>query len=97
MKEIENFEMPTSCQKCGEIFDLNDGTGSEKWFPNTVICQKCGNMEEKEIERDEEISDLKSQLEDAVFTINDCRKRLKEFGIDVPLPDVSLPKSFVIV
>ena len=33
-----NMEMPTPCQKCGGWFDLLDGGGSEKWFPNTVIC-----------------------------------------------------------
>jgi len=30
----DNMEMPTPCQKCGNLFDLNDGTGSTKWFPN---------------------------------------------------------------
>lgn len=33
-----NFEMPTPCQKCGKIFELNDGIGSEKWYPLTIIC-----------------------------------------------------------
>ncbi len=81
----EELEMPTPCQKCGEIFDLNDGTGSIKWFPNTVICQKCGDEEEKEVARDKEIEDLKSQIDDANFTIKEARSRLMELGIDVPL------------
>ena len=93
----EDMDMPCPCKKCGKWFDLNDGVGSEKWFPNTVICEQCGKEEEKEIERDEEISDLKVQLEDAVFTVNDCKKSLKQFGIDVPLPDLILPKSFAVV
>lgn len=42
-----DFEMPTPCQKCGEIFDLNDGVGSELWFPNTVICENCGINEKQ--------------------------------------------------
>jgi hypothetical protein len=80
----EEMEMPTPCQKCGKWFDLNDGTGSAKWFPNTVICQKCGDEEEKEIECDEEIEDLKNSIDDAEFTIKEARGRLIELGIDVP-------------
>ncbi len=72
------MEMPTPCQKCGNIFDLNDGTASEKWFPNTVICNGCGANEYSEIEKDEEISDLKISIEDAEITIRDSHKRLKE-------------------
>ena len=90
----EEMEMPCPCQKCGKWFDLNDGYGSEKWFPNTVVCKTCHREEEKEIERDEEIQDLKQELDDAVYTVNNCKKRLKEFGIDVPLPDLNLPRSF---
>lgn len=81
---MDEMEMPTPCQKCGEIFDLNDGFGSKKWFPNTVICQKCGDAEEKEIERDEEIQDLKVAIDDAEITIKDARARLLELGVDIP-------------
>lgn len=76
----DNMEMPTPCQKCGNLFDLNDGTGSTKWFPNTIICESCGNEEEKEIERDEEIEELQNSLSDAEWTIKDCNKRLIELG-----------------
>lgn len=80
----EEFEMPTPCPYCGEIFDLNDGVGSTKWFPNTTICSTCGQIEDDEIERDEEIEDLKNQIDDAEFTIKEARNRLSELGIDVP-------------
>lgn len=93
----EEMEMPTPCQKCNEIFDLQDGTGSEKWFPNTVICQECGDKEQVEMDRDDEIEELKIQLDDAIFTVNDCRKSLKRYGIDVPLPELNLPKSWAVV
>lgn len=93
----EEMEMPCPCKKCGKWFDLNDGYGSEKWFPNTVICAKCYSEEEKEIERDEEIEELKLNIEDAVYTITNDRKRLKELGIDVPLPELNLPKSWAII
>ena len=80
----DEFEMPTPCQKCGNIFNLNDGHGSEKWFPNTVICESCGRDEDAEIERDEEIEDLKSQIDDAEFTIKEARIRLGDLGVEVP-------------
>lgn len=79
----DEFEMPTPCQKCGDIFDLNDGTGSVKWFPNTVICQNCGDAEDIEVQRDEEIVELKNQIEDAKFTIKDALSRLVQLGVDV--------------
>ena len=72
------MEMPTPCQKCGEIFDLNDGLTSEKWFPNTIICEPCGKIERAEIERDEEISALKEQIEEAEYTLKSARERLAE-------------------
>jgi len=78
------MEMPTPCQKCGGWFELNEGSGSVKWFPNTVICQKCGEEEKAEIERDEEIQDLKNAIDDAEFTIKESRSRLQELGIEVP-------------
>ena len=77
------MEMPTPCQKCGEIFDLHDGSPSQKWFRNTVVCEDCGRLEDDEMERDEEIEDIKNQLSDAEFTINECNKRLKDFNIPV--------------
>lgn len=82
-EEIENeeMEMPTPCQKCGVWFDLNDGARSDKWFPDTVICEQCGREEESEIEKDEEIEDLKNQISDAEWTIKDSIKRLEELGI----------------
>lgn len=78
------FEMPTPCQNCGNLFDLNDGTVSTKWFPNTVICSKCGDEEQALVERDEEIEDLKNQIDDAVFTIKEARSRLIGLGVQVP-------------
>jgi hypothetical protein len=78
-----NMEMPCQCEKCKGWFDLNDGYGSEKWFPNTVICEDCYREEEKEIERDEEIEELKNNLSDAEWTVNDCKRRLKELGVDI--------------
>lgn len=76
----EEFEMPTPCQCCGDIFDLNDGIGSEKWYPGTVICETCARIEEKEIEIDDEIENCKNNLSDAEWTIKDETKNLEELS-----------------
>ena len=75
------MEMPTPCQRCGNWFDLNDGYGSDKWYPNTVICKSCHKEEEAEIERDEEIEELKGQISDAEYTIKNAKERLKELEV----------------
>lgn len=72
------MEMPTPCQKCGDVFDLNDGLTSEKWFPNTIICEQCGEVERGEIDRDEEIESLNEQIEEAEYTLKSARERLAE-------------------
>lgn len=69
--KAENFEMPTPCQHCGEIFDLHDGYGSEKWYPNTTICNNCWEKEKAEIEEDERWEDLNTELSDALFMFKD--------------------------
>lgn len=73
-----NMEMPCPCQKCGGWFDLNDGRGSDKWFPDTVICEACANIEQKEIEIEEEIEELKCEMDDAEDTIKSGKKRMAE-------------------
>jgi len=80
----EELEMPTPCQNCGKWFDLNDGLGSEKWFPNTIICEQCSEAESKEISRDNEIQECIEQIDDAVETIKDARTRLEEAQYAVP-------------
>lgn len=81
----EEMEMPCPCKRCGKWFDLNDGFGSEKWYRNEVICESCHNEERQEIDRDEEIEDLISQIDDAEFTIKECRRRLIGLGVNVPV------------
>ena len=87
-EEFEEMDMPTPCQKCNNIFDLNDGYGSEKWFPNTVICESCYKEEEKEIELDERLDELYSQKEDAEWTINDVDKQLTELKMPLKRPRI---------
>lgn len=81
MNETENMECPVPCEKCGKWFDLHDGSPSNKWFPNIVICEKCGADEQAEIERDEEIEDLKLTIENAECDIKNARERLAELEI----------------
>ena len=68
-EEIE-MDMPTPCQRCGNIFELNDGRASEKWYPNTIICDSCDSEEEDEIQLDDEIEELKTDIE-VIESINE--------------------------
>lgn len=61
-----------------EWFDQPDGYGSEKWFPNTIICPECHSDEEKEIELDDEIDELKMAIDDARYTLKHSQERLDE-------------------
>jgi hypothetical protein len=88
------MEMPTPCEKCGGIFELLDGLTSEKWFPSIIICEPCGQEEEAEVERDEEISALKEQVGDALYTLNSANKRLAELG-EKSEPTVTLPRQLI--
>ena len=72
------MEMPTPCQHCGEWFDLNDGYCSEKWHPNTTICEACHSEEQLEIEKDEEIQEWIEQIEEAIWEIVASAALLKE-------------------
>lgn len=67
----EEMEMPTPCVVCGKIFDLNDGYGSEKWHPNTIICEECFRKEEKEIEEDERWEEINLDIINALYVIKD--------------------------
>jgi len=81
-EEFDEDSLPTPCQHCHEWFDLYDGQRSDKWYPNTVICAKCAGEEEKEIEQDTEIEELRDAISDAEITIRDSKQRLKELGIN---------------
>mgnify|MGYP006879617986 CR=1 FL=1 len=70
---MENFEMPTPCSKCGETFDLNDGRCSEKWFPNTTICEPCWEKEAEEIEEDERWETINIEVSNALFDVKEER------------------------
>lgn len=80
--DYEQMEMPTPCQHCGEIFDLNDGYGSEKWHKNVVICEKCYREEEAEIEEDERWEGINIEISNALY-------HLKEEGAWGKLSDVN--------
>lgn len=65
--EDYGFEMPTPCQHCGEIFDLNDGRASDKWYKNTVICETCWDKEQEEIEEDDRIYEVNLEVSNALY------------------------------
>lgn len=80
------MDMPTPCQRCGNIFELNDGSASEKWYPNTIICDSCASEEEDEIQLDDEIEELKTNIEDAKITIKDNTEILLSLGVKITTP-----------
>lgn len=79
---FDEDSMPVPCSKCGSWFDLTDGVGSDKWFPNTVICEDCGIVEQEEIERDNEIRRALELLDDALYTVREQLPYLKTLGVD---------------
>ena len=68
-QEDYEFEMPCICQKCGELFDLNDGRESEKWFKGTIICENCHDGEEMEIEEDERAESIFYDFKEAAYSV----------------------------
>lgn len=77
--DFEEMEMPCPCNNCGDWFDLYDGSASEKWYPNTVICKSCGDKEDQEVDIDNEEADLLIEIENG-NSIRANKKRLKEIG-----------------
>lgn len=67
----ENYEMPTPCIHCGEIFDLDEGYGSEKWHKDIIICKKCHDAEEQEIENDERWETINAEVSDALYELKE--------------------------
>ena len=72
--ELDEFEMPTPCAHCNEIFDLNDGIS----FKNIIYCEKCGDMLNSMEALEDEIEDLESTIEDAKITIKDTSIELED-------------------
>jgi hypothetical protein len=73
------MEMPTPCKDCGELFDLHDGYTSFS-DGQTIICKGCARKEEEEIDREEEIIELRAEIADAEYTLKAAKERLAELG-----------------
>lgn len=93
---FDEDSMPAHCQKCGGMFDLYDGRGSDKWFPGTVICEKCAAEEEKEIELDEEIIEATTTLDEALYTIREQSNYLLELGVKIQIDTTTWKRKEVI-
>lgn len=72
---MENYfnemEMPTPCEHCGKIFDLNDGYRSDKWHPDITICSDCHTEEQEEIEQDELWEMTNYELGETLYYLKD--------------------------
>ena len=80
----EEMDMPTPCQHCGESFDLDDGGASEKWYPNTIICETCSAKEDMEVEDDERWETINNEISNALYDLEDeenLKSRLSEDNI----------------
>lgn len=77
-ENTEGMEMPCPCQKCGDWFDLHDGRGSQKWFPNTVICESCASKEDDEVERDDRIQDIDTEIADLEYDLENIPGQIAE-------------------
>lgn len=74
---MSDMEMPTPCERCGDFFDLLDGKSSPR-EPRIVICEKCADREESQMEEEKEIQELKDEIADAEDTIKRNTERLNE-------------------
>ena len=83
--QFDEDAMPCLCSVCHGMFDLDDGAPNPR-NDREIICEGCADDIEKEIEREDEIDELKSQIEDAKITIKNCYKRLGELDYHDPLP-----------
>lgn len=79
--DIDNIETPTPCQSCGKWFDLHDGTESSKWYPGTVICEECGDLEEEEINIEEEMENCQNEISNAEWTIKDMNEEIERLKV----------------
>ena len=80
----EEMDMPTPCQHCGELFDLNDGGASSKWYPNTIICKQCSDGEDKEIEEDDRWETINNEISNALYDLENedtLKSRISEDNI----------------
>lgn len=74
----DHMEMPCPCD-CGEWFDLNDGRPHPR-EATRIICEECAERIEKEVEREEEIEELKETIANAEFDLKEARERLAELN-----------------
>jgi hypothetical protein len=78
---MQEMEMPTPCNECDGIFDLNDGMQHPRGT-NIVICAECARKIESEVEHEETVEQLKEEILDAEDTIRHARARLLELDAD---------------
>lgn len=75
---MKDFEMPCPCEKCGVIFELDEGTS----HAGTIYCNECGNKLNAIEEKETEITDAKDALEnaktDVIFWQTEVEKLEKE-------------------
>lgn len=82
-ESIEDFDeddMPCPCTVCNEWFDLNDGKEHPR-KDGHVICASCADSIQEEVDREEEIQELRDEIHDAECTIENAKDRLRQLGV----------------
>ena len=77
--QFDEDACPCPCEVCGGWFDLEDGLTHPR-KDRLIICEGCAHDIEQEIEKEEEIDELLSQISDAEDTIKCSKERLDELG-----------------
>ena len=80
----DEMDMPTPCTHCEELFDLNDGHGSGKWYPGVTICAPCSDEEDREIEEDERWETINDEISNALYDLDNeenLKSRISEDNI----------------
>lgn len=77
--DFDEDAMPCLCTVCNGWFDLNDGAANPR-KDNEIICEGCADDIQKEVDKEEEIEDLLTEISDAEDTISEAKKRLDELG-----------------
>lgn len=88
--DFDEDAMPTLCEVCGGMFDLDDGSTHPK--KDIIICEGCAYDIEQEIEKEEEIEELKNQLSDAEWTVNHTKQQLEKLGVSKENPFEAIKK-----
>jgi hypothetical protein len=78
--QFDEDAMPCICSVCNGWFDLDDGSANPR-KDNEIICEGCADDIQKEVDIEEEIEELETEISDANDTIKHCTERLEQLKL----------------